>query len=242
VDLEDFKSFCRVLKTSGVGSIPTHSRHTFQGARDFASPGIAAVTLALSLSLFASPSAASSSAAVWAIGDTTGVARADSAAVPGKEPVWTMQELKSILGGETAGLKGGQYKERKSGRVAMVCALLCPGLGQMYNEKPFKAALAAGVEWYYLNQILLNRRYSARERRLRDMFPSAPRPSSQWLFHDSWATEYRERSVDWTWWSGAVVLAILIDAYVDAHLDDMHFKVKAGAEQSRLEVGLVFPY
>ena len=27
MDLEDFKSFCRVLKPSGVGSIPTHSRH-----------------------------------------------------------------------------------------------------------------------------------------------------------------------------------------------------------------------
>lgn len=27
VDLKDFKSFRRMLKPSGVGSIPTHSRH-----------------------------------------------------------------------------------------------------------------------------------------------------------------------------------------------------------------------
>jgi hypothetical protein len=32
---EDFKSFCRVLKPSGVGSIPTRSRHYCSGRYEF---------------------------------------------------------------------------------------------------------------------------------------------------------------------------------------------------------------
>jgi hypothetical protein len=189
------------------------------------------------------PGFAESNPIAYLVQDTTLSVRADTSAAPKKESAWTMDELKTVLGRETVGFKSGaEYKERKSGRVAMMCALLCPGLGQIYNEKPLKAALAAGAEWYYLSKILLNRRYCAREKKIRDSYPVTPSPSSQWLYHDSWVKEYWERSVDWTWWAGAAVVVIMIDAYVDAHLDDMHFRVEAGGEKGGVELSVVFRY
>ena len=179
----------------------------------------------------------------YTLQDTTGGTRADTSAASETKSAWTMDELKTVLGSETVGFKGGaEYKERKSGRVAMTCALLFPGIGQMYNEKPLKAALAAAGEWYYLSQILLNRRYYSREKEIRDSYPIKPNPSSQWLYHDRWVKEYWERSVDWTWWSSAAVVVIMIDAYVDAHLDDMHFKVEAKGGERGVELGFVFRY
>jgi hypothetical protein len=133
-----------------------------------------------------------------------------------------MDELKSILGAETAGLAGKEYRQRRSGRVAMLCALAFPGLGQMYNEKPVKAAIAMGAETFYTLMIYQNRRLWSREKRIRDRYPV---DSSDWRFHDAWVTEYWERSVDWIWWSSAAILVIVIDAFVDAHLDDMRFEI-----------------
>jgi hypothetical protein len=168
--------------------------------------------------------------------DTSAYAGADSSLAGPNKAMWTMDELKRVLGEETGGLaKGVEYKERKSGRVAMVCALLVPGLGQMYNEKPFKAAIAVGLESFYLSQIAMNRRLREREKLVRDAYEPGTR---QWNYHDRWVTEYWDRSVDWIWWSGAVVLGIVIDAYVDAKLDDMRFKVEARAADG--DVGLSF--
>ncbi len=174
--------------------------------------------------------------------DTTRGARPDTVAAPEKKSAWAMDELKKVLGEETSGFKGGVYQERKNGRVAMLCALLFPGLGQIYNEKPFKAALAAGVETYYLSQILLNRRYREREKDIRDAFRVKPKPSSEWTYHDRWVKEYWERSVDWIWWSSGALVVIMIDAYVDAHLDDMRFTVEARGVEEGVEVGFVFRY
>jgi hypothetical protein len=154
--------------------------------------------------------------------------------------MWTMDELKGILGEETGGLeKGEEYKERKNGRVAMACALLVPGLGQMYNEKPLKAAIAVGLESFYLSQIAMNRRLREREKLVRDAYEPGSR---QWNYHDRWVTEYWDRSVDWIWWSGAVILGIVIDAYVDAKLDDMRFKVEARASEGDVGLSLLVRY
>ena len=150
-----------------------------------------------------------------------------------------MDELKAILTAETGERIVGGYREPKNGRLAMLCALLVPGLGQMYNEKPLKAAIAAGAETYYLSQILLNLRYSAREKKLRGQFPVG---SSQWEFHDFFVQEYRERSIDNTWWSGGIMLITIIDAYVDAHLFDMRFKVKPAASGDRVGFEIALDY
>jgi hypothetical protein len=177
---------------------------------------------------------------VTAARDTTARAEADTSVAARETALWTMEELKRVLADETGGNKEGKaYKERKSGRVAIVCALLVPGLGQMYNEKPIKAAIALGLESYYLSQIAMNRRLREREEIIRDSF--LPK-SSSWSYHDGWVTEYGERSVDWIWWSGAVILAVVIDAYVDAKLDDMRFKVEARASGDNVGVSLLVRY
>lgn len=165
-------------------------------------------------------------------GDTlrTGAAVDTLRALP-RDPVWRMEDLKRILDAETGG--GKEYRERKSGRVAMLCSLAFPGLGQIYNEKPLKAAIAMGFETYYFLQIAQNRRLREREKDIRDGFPVG---SYQWKFHDAWVTEYWEKSVDWIWWSTGAAVVVLIDAYVDAHLDDMRYRVEPTA--SRGVVGL----
>jgi hypothetical protein len=174
------------------------------------------------------------------IPDTTAAAVSDTARAGPKNAVWPMDELKRVLVEETGGLgAGARYEERKSGRVAMVCALLVPGLGQMYNERPIKAAIALGVETFYLSHVFMNRRFWDREKDIRDAFPVA---SYEWRYHDRWVKEYWERSVDWIWWSSAVVLAVVIDAYVDAHLDDMRFRIEPRVEERGAAVSLVVPY
>ncbi len=172
--------------------------------------------------------------------DTIARIPADTSAATLKRPLWTMDELKRVLADETGGLKDGKVrKERKNGRIAMACAVLVPGLGQMYNEKPLKAAIALGLESYYVSQIVMNRRLREREKIIRDAFPAGDR---LWKYHDGWVTEYWERSVDWIWWSGAVILAVVIDAYVDAKLDDMRFKVEARASEGDIGLSLLVRY
>lgn len=184
--------------------------------------------------------AAARDTAVAAPTDTTARARTDTIAVEGKKTLWTMDELKGVLRGETGGSGEGEaYKERRNGRVAMACAVLVPGLGQIYNGKPIKAGIALGLETFYLSQIAMNRRMCAREKILREEHLET---SSEWKNHDRWVTEYWERSIDWIWWSGAVILGIVIDAYVDAKLDDMRFKVEARASEGNVAVNLLVRY
>jgi len=200
----------------------------------------AAYALVLSCAPLPALSAAVQDTTAAAAGDTTVVVPQDTTAATRTRALWTMDELKRVLGEETGGLREGTvYRERKNGRVAMACAVLIPGLGQMYNEKPLKAAIALGLESYYLNQIAMNRRLREREKILRDADPAG---SASWKNHDRWVTEYGERSVDWIWWSGAVILAVVIDAYVDAKLDDMRFKVEARASEDNVGVSLLVRY
>ena len=196
--------------------------------------------LALSLAPLSAVSAAVQDTTGTAARDTTARAQADTSVAAREKALWTMEELKRVLGDETGGIREGKaYKDRKNGRVAIVCAVLIPGLGQMYNEKPLKAAIALGLESYYLSQIVMNRRMMAREEVIRDTYPAG---SSSWEYHDRYVTEYWERSIDWIWWSGAVIFGIVIDAYVDAKLDDMRFKVEARASKGNVGVCLLVRY
>ncbi len=103
--------------------------------------------------------------------------------VPPSSSVWTMEELKAILDAENVSLESGVYRPRRSGRVAMLCSAVFPGLGQMYNEKPLKAAIAMGAETFYTYMILHNRRMWQREKQIRDLYPVN---SWNWNFHDAW--------------------------------------------------------
>jgi hypothetical protein len=148
--------------------------------------------------------------------------------VEGMQRIWTIDELDSVLvtAAEGATTEGTSWQRRKNSRVAMLCALLFPGLGQIYNEKPYKAAIVLAAETFYLSNILLNYRYAAREMESRDRFAI---DTSEWQEHDAWMAEYKERMTDWIWWSAGALLVIVLDAYVDAHLHDMDFELESTA-------------
>lgn len=151
----------------------------------------------------------------------------DSAGVDSTES-WTIMELKEVLNRETGAVpEGAGWKKKKNARVAMLCALVFPGLGQMYNEKPYKAVLAMGLETFYLSQILFKYRAEARERKLRDSYDrylEGDEINPNWYYHDIWYNEYKEQKIDWVWWSAGLLVALIFDAYVDAHLHDMNFQ------------------
>jgi len=88
----------------------------------------------------------------------------------------------------------------KSPRTAMICSLMFPGLGQLYNGKKFKALVFFGGEIGLLyNSIYLNQKYK----------------ESTDDFVKNFYIENRNLS---NWWLVGVVLISILDAYVDAHL------------------------
>lgn len=166
------------------------------------------------------------------------IAAADSLARRENGEELTAERLKELLRRETGEpeIEGSLWRRRKNPRVAMLCALTFPGLGQVYNEKPLKAIVAMGVETFYLLNILHWYRRERREQVLRDSYekyvPCGPEGlnrclNSRWNFHNAWMEEYKARKIDWVWWSSAAVLAVMIDAYVDAHLHDMRFRIES---------------
>lgn len=153
------------------------------------------------------------------------------------------KKLKSILTDETTPIppEDRNWHNDKNAGVAMLCSLLLPGLGQMYNERPIKAVIACGLEVFYLHQILHNRKLSIRERKIRDSYDKNT-DRYKWIEHDWWSNEYKERSIDWVWWSSGIVLALLIDSYVDAKLSDMDFNIENFSHSGSGGVSLSFHF
>jgi hypothetical protein len=168
-------------------------------------------------------------------------ASVDSVTAGEAQPLLTVEDLDSVLTKESGAdtPEGSSWKGRKNSRVAMLCALLFPGLGQIYNEKPYKAALVMGVETFYLSNILLNYRSAERENYLRDR--SLP-GTTEWRDHDVMMVYYKERMIDWVWWSAGAMLIVVLDAYVDAHLHDMNFEVEGRAIEDGAGISLGFTF
>lgn len=174
--------------------------------------------------------------------DTT---RIEDSMTGAHEPVWTKEELKEVIERQSGIIAEEEqtWENTKSPKTAMLCALLVPGLGQIYNDRPFKAMIAFGVETFYLSQIALNKRYAERQRNLRDQYDyEDPDERNQWIFHDIWATEHDERAQDWVWWSVGIIAIIVLDAYVDAHLHDMRIEVGKRPQQDEVAVMFTFKF
>ena len=175
---------------------------------------------------------------------------ADSAAAGGGMRI---DELKSMIIRETGEpmIEGTSWARKKNPKMAMLCALAIPGLGQIYNEKPVKAALAAGFEIFYLSRILHYYRMEERERAIRDSIPrwitTAGDPPEtyqnfEWTRRDLWVEEYKERQVDYIWWSAGCILVIVLDAYIDAHLHDMNFRIEDSPMEGSAGLSLVVDF
>jgi hypothetical protein len=163
----------------------------------------------------------------------------DTVRIDETEITWTKEELKNVLTEQSGIMPEGTAQKSKNARVAMLCTLLFPGLGQMYNERPFKAIIAMGVETFYVSQILLNHRNSRRAERRRDRLPYG---SSEWKRQDWWIDEYKERRLDWIWWSSGVLVVLMLDSYIDAHLYDMNVRVEGMALEGGAGIRLVYMF
>ncbi len=174
----------------------------------------------------------------------------DSVRAGGGMPV---DELKSILERETGEpvIEGTAWERKKNPKTAMLCALTIPGLGQIYNEKPLKAALAAGFEIFYLSRILHYYRLEKREEIVRDGFPrwittEGESPityqNPRWTWHDLWVEEHKQDQIDYIWWSAGCILVIVLDAYIDAHLHDMNFRIEDSPLEDSAGLSLVVDF
>ncbi len=163
----------------------------------------------------------------------------DSSTVDTMMSLWSIEELDDVLTSES--MVGGEpgKKGAKNSHVAVISALVFPGLGQIYNEKPLKAAIAFGAEMFYFSQIYLEYRNAEREQLERDRYlPGSP----EWIEHDAWMNEHEERMIDWVWWSAFAILIATLDAYVDAHLYDMQFQIEGRALDRGGGIELVFDF
>jgi hypothetical protein len=130
----------------------------------------------------------------------------------------------------------------RNARVAMLASLAFPGLGQLYNDEGLRALLIFSWEAYYLSVIL-------REGQQADLYKrraAALGEDETWQGLDRAALRARfhsheERQTDYVWYTGALVLASVLDAYVFANLhgfdtDDIRGRQRA-AVLPRLDPG-----
>jgi hypothetical protein len=120
------------------------------------------------------------------------------------------------------------WQRRKSGRVAMVSSFLVPGLGQMYNEREFWAAVAAGVEFYFIGNWIVEQRLTNRYRATVNANPDDQEARVLFELH-------RDNRIQSTWLLGVSMLISGLHAFVDASLhdfDDSPLPVQVGALRS----------
>lgn len=107
----------------------------------------------------------------------------------------------------------------RNARLAMSASLLFPGLGQLYNDEGLRSLVVFGWEAYYLSVIL-------REGQRADLYKrraAALGEDETWRGLDHAALRERfhaheKRQTDYVWYTGALVLASVLDAYVFANL------------------------
>ncbi len=107
----------------------------------------------------------------------------------------------------------------KNARVAMAATTAFPGLGQLYNEQGLKTLVVFAWESYYLSVIL-------REGQRADLYKrhaGALGEGETWngLTYGDLRTRFaahEQRQTDYVWYTGALFVASLLDAYVFAHL------------------------
>lgn len=117
---------------------------------------------------------------------------------------------------EVAGKR--QWERRKSGKVALYSSAILPGLGQVYNGRRIKVAVMVGVASGYIAQIWLNTKAAQRARAKRDRLTPG---TSAYNLQNRLSNFYEDEARTWGWWTGAVWIIGMLDAWTDAHLYDI---------------------
>jgi hypothetical protein len=114
------------------------------------------------------------------------------------------------------------WQRRKSPKLAMYCNALLPGLGQVYNGRRIKTALMVAAASYYIGNIWLNQKNAQRYTATRDNLPpDGPGYKGSVSFYNGLISFYKEQAKDYLWWSAAVWVIGILDAWIDAHLYDI---------------------
>jgi len=192
-----------------VGSIPTHSRQfVLPGRRNVRrlTRASAALVAALAvLPLVARPCAVRAQAA----DSTTAPATPD-------ERAQLKETLQNMSRSEVAGAT--EWERRKNPRVAMLCSAVLPGLGQTYNGRRLKVGVMVGFASFYAGNMILS--WQAHERALATRDLLEPNTTA-WNYQNRLADYNEEKAKDFLWWSGAVWLIGILDAWADAHTYDV---------------------
>lgn len=175
------------------------------------------VVIVMMLALVAGAASPAGSRAA-SLGDS-GAARADTT---GKDEELTRkklaikQEMARIGSSEVPGAH--KWEREKSATVAMVSSMVLPGLGQLYNGRRIKTVIAVGAFSYYMGTAWLEQKQSQEHLKARDALPPM---TVDWMNEDMLYEFHKENAATYLWWSGAVWLIAVLDAFVDAHLYDV---------------------
>ncbi len=99
---------------------------------------------------------------------------------------------------------------------AMLYSAFIPGGGQVYNRAYVKAGIVVGLQAYLLGNVLYN---DSKVDDYKDKLNSSSDAAIQQQYKDK-LQMYRERRTSDIWWMGVTCALSMLDAYVDAHLDD----------------------
>ncbi|MFC1553900.1 DUF5683 domain-containing protein [candidate division KSB1 bacterium] len=101
----------------------------------------------------------------------------------------------------------------KSPKGAMYRSLAFPGWGQWYNEKKLKSLLVFSAETGFITGIITQHYRLSK----------ADTPADR--------TFYRDDRNKFVWWLGGAILYSMLDAFVDAYLDDFHGEMDINRDQ-----------
>lgn len=107
-------------------------------------------------------------------------------------------------------------KELSPPTKALLLSAVIPGGGQLYNHAWVKAGVVIGVQGYLISSAIHH------DAKLKDYRSKAANSSDpmQISHYKQQELQYRDRFNNDVWWIGITAALSMIDAFVDAHLED----------------------
>jgi len=121
-------------------------------------------------------------------------------------------------------------RAQRSATRAVVMSFPVPGWGQMYADSPFWSVVGFAAQFWFLGNILLERRRLERSkvqldqaRDLRDQQIEDTGSASGEILNtvetrELFVDEHRERARDFVWWAAGGYFVLALDAYVSVEL------------------------
>ncbi len=121
------------------------------------------------------------------------------------------------------------FETGKNPKLSAVLSLSLPGGGQFYNEKPWKGALAVGIESFLIYKMIDTGNFiddlKSDIRKYENILAEGNLSDDQITMYkvmiEGKRAKYnrnKNRQDNHYWWMGGTIFLSVIDAYVDAHL------------------------